>query len=178
MEYPKSYLNWIEYLIKKKLYGSWIKDVVTYAESDIDQKREFEKRRYEPVYDGGWTVSFSYSFTRLSENQKSYYIGNKEKVNEFIQLFSHSDGVIKSCISSLTFSLGSMSFRYKTSGIHWTKVYKEYSDRHNPKLSKGLSRKLSRTTNKDMWAYGYKEKVEQPWYSKSYEKYNKKAWRK
>jgi hypothetical protein len=31
MKYPELYLEWVEYLIDKKLYGAWIKDVSTYV---------------------------------------------------------------------------------------------------------------------------------------------------
>ena len=31
MEYPELYLEWVEYLVDKKLYGAWIKDVSTYV---------------------------------------------------------------------------------------------------------------------------------------------------
>lgn len=27
MKYPQTYLDWVEFLLDKKLYGAWIKDV-------------------------------------------------------------------------------------------------------------------------------------------------------
>ena len=40
MEYPELYLEWVEYLVDKKLYGAWIKDVSTYVTYQSEMLRE------------------------------------------------------------------------------------------------------------------------------------------
>ena len=93
-------------------------------------------------------------------------------------MFKGSNNIINSCLISLTYSLNSIKHKYRISGIYWNRIYEEYREKFNPILSKGLTRRLNRSNSRESWSGGYKEKVDQPWYSKSYEKYNRKAWKK
>lgn len=182
MEYPKLYIDWINYLRKHKLYGAWIKDIVTYVEYGTDLAQW--KQEYEPMRDlnGGWYFRFpsqyAYTDTTVDDpNLKSYCLGNKKSINGIISNFSMGSNYMKIFMSSMRYTINSICHKYRVSNIHWNDIYDQFMEEREPKLSRGLSRKLTRATNKTV-SYKYKEKVEQPWYSKSYEKYNRKAWRK
>jgi hypothetical protein len=81
----------------------------------------------------------------------------------------------------MTLGLKNIIGMYRITRVNWTQVYEEFYDKKHPKvvLSRKLSKKLYRTTNKV--SSGKHTWVEdQPWYDKSYEKnkFSKKAWRK
>ena len=180
MDYPKLYIDWINYLRKRKLYGAWIKDIVTYVEYGIDLVRW--KQEYESMHQGSWFFRFSsqYAYTDATvdySNLKSCCLGNKKSINGIISNFSMGTNYMKVFMSSMRYTINSICHKYRVSNVHWNDIYEQFMDDREPKLSRGLSRKLTRATNKER-SYRYKEKVEQPWYSKSYEKYNRKAWRK
>jgi hypothetical protein len=87
----------------------------------------------------------------------------------------------KATILYMALGLKNLMGMYRITSIHWTQVYKEFYNKKHPKvvLSRKLSKKLYRTTNKvssgkHIWV------EDQPWYNKSYEKnkFSKKAWRK
>ena len=186
MDCPKLYIDWINYLRKHKLYGAWIKDIVTYVEytTDLVQEREQEIARYEPIRDvgGGWWFNFNpqYAYTDTTvddPNLKSYCLGNKKSINRIISNFSMGSNYIKVFMSSMRYTINSICYKYRVSNVHWNDIYEQFMDERQPKLSVTLSRRMARRANKTV-SYNYKEKVEQPWYSKSYEKYNRKAWRK
>jgi hypothetical protein len=71
---------------------------------------------------------------------------------------------------------------YRITNVRWTQEFKEFYDKKHPKvvLSRKLSKKLYRTTNKVSSGKHYSYCEDQPWYDKSYEKnkFSKKAWRK
>lgn len=185
MEYSNSYLRWIEYLKRRKLYGSWIKDIATFVDSNIDREIIIKEARkeYEPMYDmgGGWYFNFNASLYTSEEIEglQSRLLSNKQRIENYLfSMFNGSNGITNSCLITLTSSLNSIRHKYRISGIYWYKIYEEYREKFNPILSKGLTRKLNRSNSRESWSGGYKEKVDQPWYSKSYEKYNRKAWKK
>ena len=173
MNYPILYIRWVNYLKKKNLYGAWIKDVSTYLESSSEPLRP-----YEPIRDlgGGWWFNFDPTITREEVSLKSCFLSSKKSIENIISTFSFGkDSAI--VLMNLLSSTKNRSYRYKFSKISWPRTFEEYIEATSPTLSIGLSRKLTRATNKSV-SYKYREKVEQPWYSKSYEKYNRKAWRK
>ena len=187
MEYPNSYLRWIEYLKRRKLYGSWFKDIATFVDSNIDREIISKEARkiYEPMYDrgGGWYINFNFNASLYTseeiEGLQSRSLSNKQRIENYLfSIFNGSNGITKSYLITLTSSLNSIRHKYRISGIYWYKIYEEYREKFNPILSKGLTRKLNRSNSRESWSGGYKEKVDQPWYSKSYEKYNRKAWKK
>lgn len=183
MEYSKLYLDWVIFLKKNNLYGLWIRDIVVYIESTIDvarRKQEEFYKPYEPLRREGNMFWFTWKDDSLYSNMedaKSYLLGSKQKINELIRDFSRGSDYVKILVSAIRCTLNSLSHEYKVSSVHWGQIYEQFINRTRPKLSVGLSRKLTRTNNKTV-TYKYKEKVEQPWYNKSYEKYNRKAWRK
>lgn len=151
MEYPKLYLDWIEYLHEKKLYGTWIKDL-----SQCAIRRQVNEKP-----------------STLCISGKCIYI------DRIINSFGTTDKGLKNVIDSIEMDLFWAFFKSK---VVWSKVYRDfYTLRHPPiTLSRRLSKKLYRSNNKIRSCYRLREKEEQPWYDKSYEKnkYNKKAWRK
>jgi len=149
MEYPKLYLDWIEYLHEKKLYGAWKNDLSLCA----------------------------YGYRRISSPSFGI-IGKSVYIDRIINSFDTTDKGLKDVIHSIEIDLFWVVFF--NSKVVWSKVYRDfYTLRHPPiTLSRKLSRKLYRANNKVSSIYDTKEKQEQPWYSKSYEKYNKKVWKK
>ena len=174
MDCPILYVRWVNYLKKKNLYGSWIKDVSTYLESCSDPSI-----LYEPIRDvgGGWWFNFNPRITYEEVSLKSCFLSSKKSIEKIISTFSFGKDSAMVLMNLLSSTKSRFSYRYKFSKVSWPRRFEEYIESTSPTLSLGLSRKLTRAMNKER-SYRYKEKVEQPWYSKSYEKYNRKAWRK
>ena len=156
MKYPELYLDWIEYLHEEKLYGAWKNDLslCAYAYTSFPRKGEF----------------FG-------------IIGKSVYIDRFINSFyGINDKGLKNIITSIVTDLKWNVIYLYSSEINWIQIYQNfYTLRHPPiTLSRKLSRKLYRSNNKISSCYYPREKEEQPWYDKSYEKnkYNKKAWRK
>jgi hypothetical protein len=153
MEYPELYLDWIEYLHEKKLYGAWKNDLSLCA----------------------------YGYKSIYSPRRDIFgiIGKSIYIDRIINSFDTTDKGLKDVIFSIDIDLDWVIFNSK---VVWSKVYRDfYTLRHPPiTLSRKLSRKLYRANNKVSSIYHTREKEEQPWYDKSYEKnkYNKKAWRK
>lgn len=156
MEYPELYLDWIEYLHEKKLYGAWIKDLSQCA----------------LLFNGGVHNVFIRQTTLCISGKCTY-------IDRIINSFDTTDKDLKDVIHSIEINLRWLFFNSK---VVWSNVYRDfYTLRHPPiTLSRKLSRKLYRSNNKISSCHHPREKEEQPWYDKSYEKnkYNKKAWRK
>ena len=177
MEYPELYLEWVEYLIDKKLYGAWIKDVSTYVTHQSELLRE--QRRF---LNGDYFMPHaSYTYTLCGYYEKTIFTA--KNVYCIIDGFNRGEDGAKVTIQYMTLGLKNLMRMYRISGVHWTQVYKEFYDKKHPKvvLSRKLSKKLYRTANKvssGKHYYSYYE--DQPWYDKSYEKnkFSKKAWRK
>lgn len=177
MEYPDLYLEWVEYLIDKKLYGAWIKDVSTYvthkSEMFREQMRFLNGDNFIPPHT-------SYTYTLCGYNEKTVFTA--KNVGSIIDGFDRGESVAKATIQYMTLGLKNLMGMYRITGIHWTQEYKEFYDKKHPKvvLSRKLSKKLYRTTNKVSSGKHYSYCEDQPWYDKSYEKnkFSKKAWRK
>ena len=157
MEYPELYLDWIEYLHEKKLYGAWMKDLSQCA-------LEFNNIRYQ-----------------INAKPPTICVSGKcTYIDRIINSFDTTDKGLRDVIFSIERDLYWRSFF--SSKVVWNKVYRDfYTLRHPPiTLSRKLSKKLYRSNNKISSCYHPREKEEQPWYDKSYEKnkYNKKAWKK
>ena len=178
MEYPELYLEWVEYLVGKKLYGSWIKDASTYVTYQSDVIRE-QMRYYS---DGSYYMPHtSYTYTLCGFGEKTVFTA--KNVYSIIDGFNRGEEWAKVTIQYMALGLKSLMGIYRITRIHWTQVYKEFYDKKHPKaiLSRKLSKKLYRTTNKASSGKHYYSCCEdQPWYDKSYEtnKFSKKAWRK
>ena len=174
MEYPELYLEWVEYLIDKKLYGAWIKDVSTYVTHQSEILRE--QRRF---LDGGYYFMPHTSYTLCDYNEKTVFTA--KNVSSIIYGFNRGEDGAEATIQYMALGLKNLMGMYRITGIHWTQEYKEFYEKKHPKvvLSRKLSKKLYRSTNKV--SSGKHTWVEdQPWYNKSYEKnkFSKKAWRK
>ena len=180
MEYPELYLEWVEYLIDKKLYGAWIKDVSTYVTHQSEILRE-QRRCYE---DGDYYFMphTSYTYTLCGYDEKTVFTA--KNICSIIYGFNRGEDGAKATIQYMTLGLKNLMSMYRITGVHWTQVYKEFYDKKHPKvvvLSRKLSKKLYRTANKVTSGKHYCLCCEdQPWYDKSYEKnkFSKKAWRK
>ena len=177
MEYPELYLEWVEYLMDKKLYGAWIKDVSTYVTHQSDIIRE-QRRCYE---DGGYFMPHtSYTYTLCGFNEKTVFTA--KNISSIIYGFDMGEDGAKTTIQYMSLGLKNLIGMYRVTSVHWTQVYKEFYDKKHPNvvLSRKLSKKLYRTTNKVSSGKHYSYCEDQPWYNKSYEKnkYSKKAWRK
>lgn len=173
MEYPELYLEWVEYLIDKKLYGAWIKDVSTYVTHQYEILRE--QRRFGDYF----MPHTSYTYTLCGYNEKTIFTA--KNVYSIIDSFNRGEGVAKFTIQYMAASLLNLMGMYRITGIHWTQVYKEFYEKKHPVvLSRKLSKKLYRTTNKVSSGKHYSYCEYQPWCDKSYEKnkFSKKAWRK
>jgi hypothetical protein len=178
MEYPELYLEWVKYLIDKKLYGAWIKDVSTYVTHQSEILRE-QRRCYE---DGDYYFMphTSYTYTLCGYNEMTVFTA--KNVSSIIYGFNRGEDGAEATIQYMALGLKNLMGMYRITGIHWTQVYKEFYDKKHPKviLSRKLSKKLYRTTNKVSSGKHYSYCEDQPWYHKSYEKnkFSKKAWRK
>lgn len=157
MKYPELYLDWIDYLHEKKIYGAWKNDLSLCA----------------------------YTFKNISRPRRDIF-GLSEK-SSYIDGIINSFGItndksLRNIITSIVYNLTWTVAYYNSSKLDWLQVYQNfYTLRHPPiTLSRKLSKKLYRSNNKISSCYRLKEKEEQPWYDKSYEKnkFSKKAWRK
>ena len=175
MEYPELYLEWVEYLIDKKLYGAWIKDVSTYVTNQSEILRE--QRCF---LNGSYFPHTSYTYTLCGFEGKTVFTA--KNVYCIIDGFNMGEDGAKFTIQYMAVGLLNLIGMYRISGVHWTKIYKEFYDKKHPKvvLSRKLSKKLYRTTNKVSSGKHYSYCEDQPWYDKSYEKnkFSKKSWRK
>ena len=171
MEYPKLYLEWVEHLVSKKLYGAWIKDVSTFEEYQLD----------------GWQRQLHYITTSYSVTYSGEMINFDEKTifnaRNMICAFERGEEAVRITIQIMVNGLKNLIGTYRITNTHWTQVYKDFYDKKHPKvvLSRKLSKKLYRATNKVRSGKHYCSCYEdQPWYDKSYEKnkFSKKAWRK
>lgn len=176
MEYPELYLEWVEYLIDKKLYGAWIKDVSTYVTHQSEILRE--QRRF---LNGGYFMPHtSYTYTLCGYDEKTVFTA--KNICSIIYGFNRGEDGAKATIQYMALGLKNLMGMYRITGIHWTQEYKEFYDKKHPKviLSRKLSKKLYRATNKVSSGKHYSYCEDQPWYDKSYEKnkFSKKAWRK
>ena len=159
MEYPELYLDWIDYLHKEKIYGAWKNDLSLCA--------------------------YAYTSYIICSPRQEFFgiIGKSVYIDRFINSFYViNDKNLKDIITSIVTNLKWYVIYPNTSKINWIQIYQKfYTLRHPPiTLSRKLSKKLYRSNNKISSCYHPREKEEQPWYSKSYEKnkYNKKTWRK
>lgn len=147
MKYPELYLDWIDYLHEKKLYGTWMKDLSLCA-------LVFNNIRYQ----------INAKLPTICVSGKCFYI------DRIINSFDTTDKGLGDVIFSIKRDLDWwVSVEPK---IDWGKVYRAfYAFRHPPiTLSRKLSKKLYRSNNKISSCYSLKGKEEQPWYDKSYEK--------
>lgn len=153
MKYPELYLDWIDYLHEKKIYGAWKNDLSLCA----------------------------YAYKSIHSPRRDIFgiIGKSVYIDRIINSFDTTDKGLKDVIHSIEIDLYWVVVFF-SSKVVWSKVYRDfYTLRHPPiTLSRKLSKKLYRSNNKISSCYHPREKEEQPWYSKSYEKYNKKVWRK
>lgn len=178
MEYPELYLEWVEYLMDKKLYGAWIKDVSTYVVHQSEILRE-QMRCYE---DGGYFMPHtSYTYTLCGYDEKTVFTA--KNVYSIIDSFNSGENGAKATIFYMSLGLKNLIGMYRITSVHWTQEYKEFYDKKHPKvvLSRKLSKKLYRTTNKvSSGKHHYSCCEDQPWYDKSYEKnkLSKKVWKK
>jgi hypothetical protein len=177
MEYPKLYLEWVEYLVDKKLYGAWIKDVSTYVTHQSEVFRE--QRRCEE--NGGYFMPHtSYTYTLYGFDVKTVFTA--KNIYSIIDGFNRGEDGSKIIIHCMTVGLFNLVGIYRISGVRWTQIFQKFYDEKHPKvvLSRKLSKKLYRTTNKISSGKHYSYCEDQPWYNKSYEKnkFSKKAWRK
>ena len=177
MEYPELYLEWVEYLMDKKLYGAWIKDVSTYVVHQSEILRE-QMRCYE---DGGYFMPHtSYTYTLCGYDEKTVFTA--KNVYSIIDSFNSGENGAKATIFYMSLGLKNLIGMYRITSVHWTQEYKEFYDKKHPKvvLSRKLSKKLYRTTNKVSSGKHYSYCEYQPWYDKSYEKnkLSKKVWKK
>jgi len=178
MEYPELYLEWVEYLVDKKLYGSWIKDVSTYVTHQSEVIREQMRCNADGSY---FMPHTSYTYTLCGFEEKTVF--TTKNVYSIIDGFNMGEDGAKYTIHYMAVGLFNLIGIYRISGVHWNQVYKEFYDKKHPKvvLSRKLSKKLYRTANKVSSGKHYYSCCEdQPWYNKSYEKnkFSKKAWRK
>jgi len=157
MKYPELYLDWIDYLHEKKIYGAWKNDLSLCA----------------------------YAFENISSPRRNIFglSGKSNYIDRIINSFGIiNDKSLRNIINSIVRDLNWTFAYYSSSKINWIQIYEEfYILRHPPIiLSRKLSKKLYRSNNKISSCYHLREKEEQPWYDKSYEKnkYDKKAWRK
>lgn len=156
MKYPELYLDWIDYLHEKKIYGAWKNDLSLCA----------------------------YAFKNISPRLDIFGISGKSNyIDRIINSFGvTNDKGLRNIINIIVCDLKWTVAHYSSSKIDWIQIYQIfYTLRHPPiTLSRKLSKKLYRSNNKISSCYHLREKEEQPWYDKSYEKnkYNKKAWRK
>lgn len=155
MEYPELYLDWMEYLHEKKIYGAWKNDLSLCA----------------------------YASNAFSSSRRNIFglSGKSNYIDGIINSFGvTNDKSLRNIITVIVRDLNWIADYYSSSKIDWVQIYQNfYTLRHPPTtLSRKLSRKLYRSNNKISSCY--REKEEQPWYDKSYEKnkYSKKAWRK
>lgn len=148
-------------MVCSKLYKKWIKYL-----------------SYQKLYTN-WMLDVK-SFV---EYNSWYNIGFITPKNPFSDTFIECEDIttFKFCITNLTIVKHLLNPRWhKLSDTNWNKIFLDFKKKTNSEiLSKTLSRKISRANSKKR-ERNYREKVDQPWYDKSYEKnkYSKKSWKK
>lgn len=153
MEYPELYLDWIEYLHEKKLYGAWKNDLSLCANLSL----------------------CAYAFKNIPKPRRDIFglCGKSNYIDRIINSFGvTNDKGLRDIIISIFHDLNWTGAYYSSSKIDWFQIYNNfYTLRHPPiTLSRKLSRKLYRSNNKISSCHHPREKEEQPWYDKSYEK--------
>lgn len=166
-EYGTLYKNWIKFLIKKKLYGIWMKDVAMMSNYML------RKNIFERTCSNIWYLDdYKVELTLNTNNQCCFMLDiiKCDNTNNFINYI----GTLS------TFKLIHPFYGDKMSKTSWRNIYNEFEKLNTSSaLSKKLSRKIYRANNKVLSnKWHYREKEIQPWYNKSYEKYNKNLWRK
>jgi hypothetical protein len=159
MEYTELYKNWVKYLVSKKLYNKWMQDI-------------------KMIVDYGNTFSWIYN-SFISEGKKRKLVIEKGSsiINSFVGCENEMSFNIQ-IHNIMYYKRNLANYGYNPSNVVWYTIWDEfYKKLHPPILSTKLSRRINRANNKPR-SSKYREKVEQPWYDKSYEKYNRKAWRK
>lgn len=180
-EYPESYLEWVEYLIGKKIYGAWIKDVSTYITHQLDIRREETRCKVEGGYFMPYNFATILTYNTFGYQQKSVFVA--KNIYGIIDGFISGEARVEFNMRCIANCLNDLVGIYRISGINWCKTYKEFCNEKHPKieLSRKLSRKLYRTNNKiSSGKHTLAEEQYHVWYDKSYEKnkFSKKAWRK
>lgn len=156
-EYPQLYLDWVEYLIDRKLYGAWIKDISTYAE-----------------FMRAYSYYIWYSSPQKND-RKSVFTSNLYYIKMLISDFNIAY-VVQEKINNIVENLCTASvYGFEITGCNWRLIYKSFYEKMylSPKLSTKLSRKMYRKNHKI--SSGYKCKVVQPWHNKNYEKFLRRA---
>ena len=157
MKYPELYLDWIDYLHKKKIYAAWKNDLSL----------------------------CTYGFKYFSSSRRNIFAlsGKSNYIDRIINSFGvTNDKGLRDIIASIVRDIRWSVAYYNSSNIDWFQIYHDFYILRHPSitLSRKLSRKLYRSVNKISSCYNPRQKEKQPWYDKCYEKnkYNKKAWRK
>lgn len=148
-EYTELYLKWIRYLKEKKIYGCWIKDVSFFYCKLSDYNNIF-----------------------LFRNDSFAIYTNAKKISDTMFNTSNRRN-FKEAIRKLNLDL--KFYNLFPSKVNWLAIFKEFENNIPQPLSKKLSRKIYRSTNK--MPKTYRPKEEQIWYNKSYEKYNTHRWK-
>lgn len=159
--YGTIYKKWIRFLIKRKLYGAWINDVcniMKYLNTSF------------------WTNN------NIFRNFNFFFFKSSFKLN--LLMGTNSEQEFSTFFRQLIYLKKSAEYSgFLLSTVMWGKVYENFENRNRPTLSLGLSRKLNRASKKKKIAKEWgeielREKLEQPWYNKSYVKNNRNLWRK
>lgn len=150
--------RWIHYLKKRRLYSAWMNDVGAASNFSIRG------------------VSFlSCSSSTFNVCNTNYYVLALNACKNYTAL--------KHIVTSVDYLLHwPLYTRKHKSKIIWESIYNEFI-KSEPPLSISLSRKLSRASKKKKTAKEWgeiesREKLEQPWYNKSYVKNYRNLWRK
>ncbi len=150
-----AYKNWIRFLIKKKLYGSWMNDIGAIS---------WYIKKY-------WGFGNVYNDGKLNLCKESYIL---EKIQN-----SCDDNYLKFEIFNYLngFKQPALIHGYRFSNVTWRTVFAEYESMNKVNvLSLSLSRKINRANSSKKYRVPH-ERVEQPWYNKSYEKRFKNIWK-
>ena len=148
------YKNWVRFLIKKKLYGSWMNDIGAISW----------------YIKNSWVVGNVYNDGNLNLCKESYIL---ERIQNCC-----ADNYLKFEISNLNgFKQSALIHGYRFSNVNWRTVFDEYESVNKVNvLSLSLSRKINRANSPKKYRVPH-ERVEQPWYNKSYEKRFKNIWK-
>lgn len=149
-----TYKNWVRFLIKKKLYGSWINDIGAIC--------WYVKNT--------WEVGNVHNYGDLNLCKESHII---ERIQNCCD-----DNYLKFETSNLNgLKQAALIHGYRFSNINWRTVFDEYESMNKVyALSLSLSRKINRANLPKKYRVPH-ERVEQPWYNKSYEKRFKNIWK-
>ena len=152
-KYGTTYKNWVRFLIKKKLYGSWMNDIGAIS----------------------WYIRNSWEVVNIN-NDGNLNLCTKSHILGRIQN-CYDDSHLKFEISNLNnFKQSALIHGYRFSNVTWRTVFDEYESMNMNVLSLSLSRKINRANSPKKYRVLH-ERVEQPWYSKSYEKRFKNIWK-